>query len=183
MRRRVKRTRADPIGALVKRVTGPSRPATDLLAELLGLFELHEAREHLGEITKRRARASRRGLPKTHEAYATLHLSELTEARETLESLLSRIAEFRRGCLYEPNAYKDLWRFTVDEWNHAIREQGWRTLPPLCEACGRPVLVRDPVSFACSDVCRHRARSRESGATKRLKERAARKRARRGQGA
>jgi hypothetical protein len=135
-----------------------------LLASFLAAFGMAEAQANLPERTARRLKHVGHGSPSDPDAYGRLHVAEAGAARATLAILVKRIDQLRGPPLRRPSAYEEAWRAIVEEWNAAVRAERWATLPTLCEACGRPVLLRaagkGAPSAACGDPCRHIVRAR-----------------------
>ncbi len=137
-----------------------------LLAELLALFRLNEARAVLERVTDerkaKRMRARARGnAPALPDDYQARHVVELLAAGGVLDRLVTEARALRLGPLLAPNDYRDRWQRIVDAWNRAIERNDWVTLPPLCEVCGLPVLLRGgdrrgrtvELSVTCSQKC------------------------------
>jgi hypothetical protein len=153
-----------------------------MLAELLSAYglgdaqrRLHEAKGDEASATRKRERA-RSGAPSDPAEYQALRRRELEAARPQLAVLVPQVRELR-GRLPRPGdrAYRERWTAIRDAWNAAVYNAGWLTLPPLCEVCGLPVLMRAPerqgqrveLSTVCSPGCqnqrkvaRHRQRTK-----------------------
>jgi hypothetical protein len=138
----------------------------ELLARFLLAFDLAGARAALGPVSAQRMTKARAGTPADGDAYGRQHASEVGQARETLRELLGRVDELRGATLVRPREYAELWRGIVEDWNHVVVEHGWSTLPTVCQACGRPVLVKGTgdgsPSLTCSEACRHVVRARDA---------------------
>ena len=176
---------------IVRGVT-PSAEAHDLYDRLMQLARIDEARAEFerGPVAERPKRA-RAGVP-NGAAGIRHHTRELVAALPVLRAILSRaavagvtsfggVAE-RRPDGSEPDAaarmkrYAVGWRSFADEWNEAIELNGWRTLAPICRACGLAVLVRGAdafgrLSFACSNRCAATLREGKSRAKRKVGER------------
>jgi hypothetical protein len=150
----------------------------DLLRRVLIAFDLKGAQVDLGLVSTQRRTFAQAGVPEGRE-YLRRYNVELRLARDTLRGLLLRVEELRGPTLQRPNEYSALWHGIIEDWNTAVLDGPWLTLPTLCEACGRPVLLRGTgrgPSLSCSDGCRHVLRACEA------KQRKARRAKRKGSG-
>ena len=94
---------------------------------------------------------------------------EIAEAAPILGNLVDRIRRLTSLPLLPPAQYRAEWQGVIDAWNKEITENDWRSLPPLCEVCGKPVFRRKSeriasenyeLSTVCSDSCRLRRKRR-----------------------
>ena len=73
---------------------------------------------------------------------------ELLGAYDVLNSVCAKVRKIRQGfaCgeFIKPREYETSWRGIIDEWDKAVCHKRWLQLPPLCETCGTPVLLRKP---------------------------------------
>jgi len=95
---------------------------------------------------------------------------ELKKARPVLELLAQKVHRLAGFPTLIPDEYRAQREAIVKIWNNEIDNHGWKMLPPLCEACGLPVLRRQSVrlgdgrtelSKVCDESCRLRLKSRD----------------------
>ncbi|MCA8978421.1 MAG: hypothetical protein KDC14_00230 [Planctomycetes bacterium] len=138
--------------------------AEELLAALLSAYELHDAPRVGGQdVTDRMRRGALAGLPEDPAERLDAYQRELVEALPVLEQVSAMLAKLRGPVLLKPAAYREAWRHAIELWNAALYEHGWLTLPPLCDVCGVPVLLRGverqgdrvELSTVCSERCRN----------------------------
>lgn len=138
--------------------------AIDLLGELLAAFDLPRARR----AAKGRRKTALRGLPAdagTPERFARERLTMLP----TLRKLVGQVRVLRASLASGPlpsGAELDGRRTAIARsWTTALAREGATELPPLCEVCCLPVLMRQPerggtLSTVCSDACRDARKKR-----------------------
>jgi hypothetical protein len=155
----------------------PTAPSTtpgpfpeDLLSELLAAFRVDEApnRYLFGQPPEALVRRAALGLPSDRAERTEIYRREVEEAAPILRDLVEQARALARYPLRRPEEYRRGWAEIVEAWNGAIYERRWAMLPPLCESCGRPVLLRQPEragganldpSTVCSDECRQRRKA------------------------
>lgn len=146
----------------------------ELLEALLVAADIDQVRGRAArEMNARRRAAAEKRTPRG-EAYSDAFTRELEAARPILEALVSRVRALARLALIRgADREREAARIALD-WNRAIREGKWTTLPPLCVRCGRPVLVRgwssDGLAETCTKACGDAVRDAKKKAAKRRRE-------------
>jgi hypothetical protein len=93
---------------------------------------------------------------------------EVKAADRLVRECLDRLVELRAQVPeLPPDEYRAARQELIDDWNAAMSRHGWMTLAPLCEGCGRPVLLHRQdrknrkLRTTCSDACRERRKARK----------------------
>jgi hypothetical protein len=168
------------IGLCIEPSKTPGAPfPEDLLHELLTTFGLDEVAEDGSPMTPNRhsnpaevpddlVRRAAGGPPPDPAEWGKLAHREVEEAGTVLALLVKRVRDLKRYPLPQPDEYRRRRADVIASWNGAIYERAWKTLPPLCDSCGRPVLLRQPErvgggnvdpSTVCSERCRNRRKA------------------------
>lgn len=157
--------------------------AAALLAELLDAFGLARARTALDRVladqrtlARKRSEASR-GLAEDVDR-PERHRDEKRAALPTLRACVDEVRALRARELLRPREYRTRWQAIIEQWNGLLYDQKLVTLPPLCEVCGSPVLLRRlerqkknvnvEIPTVCSERCRtaRKARNRTADPTR-----------------
>lgn len=188
-RLRAVRAKAEAYRATRPRVFAPIRPpeiheADELLRELMWFFEIENARrsravplqeEQAGALVvvgvgsavdgdeDRRTRLALGNLPDDPVERSRIYDRERIEALPVLREIVGLLRRSRRKAEVE-----EAWTVARDRWNEAVKVGRWMQLPPLCEWCGKPVLLRKvtrigddwQVPKVCDEECGERLRER-----------------------
>ncbi len=156
------------------------------LEELLGAFRLarspgfelfNEALRATAGEAPDAARRMARKLRRADTESLRPNAAELESAAPLLRDLVRRLRALRERPLPTPRDYSGEWEDIRATWCAIVIAKRWATLPLLCEACGKPVLLRASRrlrggaverSTVCSESCRQVAKDRRKKAAARV---------------